>query len=89
MKLPEIGERVTVAIDFGFEKFHRGTVTAVAPDALYDAAAFSVHFEQPNLIDGENMHLWSFDPSSVEGVGWCRGWEGPAVEALKVAGALV
>lgn len=34
-------------------------------------------------------NIWCLDTErATEGLGWCRGWTGPAVEALKVAHAL-
>ena len=40
------------------------------------------------LPDGNRLTYYAFDPDFVEGVGWARGWEGPDVDALKVARAL-
>jgi hypothetical protein len=34
-------------------------------------------------------NIWCLDTErATEGLGWCRGWSGPAVEALKVVHAL-
>lgn len=34
-------------------------------------------------------NIWSLDVErATEGLGWCRGWKGPEVEALKVANAI-
>lgn len=45
----------------------------------------------PNTGDARVMfhNIWCLDiERATEGLGWCRGWDGPAVEALKVAHAL-
>lgn len=86
MTLPAEGERVTVVISHGFRRFHHGTV--LSPTELPDGRAFTVKFEEPNMVDGDEIHLWSFDPAFVEGIGWARGWDGPAVDALKAVEAL-
>lgn len=96
MNLPEIGELVTVRLNwsanFPLPKFMRGVV-----DGRLDGAdekrtegmiGFSVKLLVGEPTEQEQVNLWELDPDSVEGVGWARGWNGPAVEALRVVEAL-
>jgi len=76
--MPLEGERVTVAIKYGI---HRGW--ARSPVELLGSRAFTVVFQTPNLVDGGETHLWSFDPAFVEGVGWARGWDTEDARALE------
>ena len=86
MNLPEVGERVTVVAHGGW--FDRGQRVA--------HGVVDMTLQQKNTMPGFSVlcpggvkvNLWELDPAFVEGVGWCRGWDGPAVDALKVAEAL-
>ena len=78
-------------------RFLRGTVEAPVklPDGI---SGFRVALlpEWRDLVEELNgnekaahqHNLWSLDPDSAEGVGWCRGWEGETVDAFKAAVAL-
>lgn len=55
---------------------------------------FSVDFDEPDAYElggrAISHNIWSLDPErAVEGVGWCRGWDGPDVEAFKAHAMLV
>lgn len=89
MMMPGVGTKVTLVLDYGYARFHRGTVTGAHENITsLGTSAFTVMLVEPNSIHGGAHYLWSFDPRFVEGVGWARGWEGPAVDALRVAEAL-
>lgn len=57
-------------------------------------AGFSIELEEPDkytLAGQARTHIiWSIDVErATEGVGWCRGWDGPDVEAFKAHTMLV
>lgn len=93
MTLPEVGEKVTVVVRWLEWKWgaHRVAPGVVKGRLLRDADrgvpmyGFSVDVGDR---DGSQINLWELDPDYQEGIGWARGWEGPAVEALKAAEAL-
>lgn len=95
--MPEVGEKVTVRVrwlaSFPLPTFARGTVDGRLEQAFDPGdgqwkgmAGFSV--KMASDAPSERVNLWEVDPDFVEGVGWARGWDGPAVEALRVAEAL-
>jgi hypothetical protein len=90
--MPEIGERVTVVVrNLVMRKSY--IVTGVVSGRLagewergLSLEGFTVELDPGDPTTAVN--LWELDSEFVEGVGWARGWDGPAVEALKVAEAL-
>ena len=97
--MPEVGEKVTVALRWP-ARIVRATVSHVLlpngdtplggwsadPDGPIPPSQFGPDSDAA-VHDGK-INMWSIDPHADEGVGWCRGWDGPAVEALKAAEAL-
>ena len=93
------GERVTVVRPSLIDdpaRFLRGRVDERGlVDTGDGLAGFTVVLEDfdgdPRSGDARVMfhNIWCLDiERATEGLGWCRGWSGPAVEALKVAHAL-
>lgn len=88
--MPTVGELVTVFDAFGLRT---GKVTDVYENVVNGedgtpCCAFTVSFENESYAFA-GVHLWSFDPDFEEGVGWVYGWDGPAVDALRAARALM
>lgn len=83
--LPSVGERVTVA-DVTSHRVGRGRVLSVFENVINgeECRAFTIALE-----GGGKIHMWSFAPDFVEGVGWARGWDGVAVAALAAVQALL
>lgn len=89
------GERVTV-VRRDPVRFLRGRVDERGlVDTGDGLVGFTVELKDfdgdPNTGDARVLfhNIWCLDiERATEGLGWCRGWSGPAVEALKVAHAL-
>lgn len=81
--LPD-GTEVTIRALGGTE---RGLVITGA--AVYGPkCARGDHSDCENLWGAPQHAMLGFIDEETEGVSWCRGWEGPAVEALRVSVAL-
>lgn len=94
--MPKVGERVTVVLR-GWADQPVGWRARTTPghvnsrlskddDVGAPMSGFSVKPCRGRA--DEQINLWELDPDFAEGVGWCRGWDGPAVDALKSAYAL-
>jgi hypothetical protein len=87
------GEQVTV-VRHQPTRFLRGRVDERGlVDTGDGLVGFTVELEDFYPHTGDSAarfhNIWCLDSErATEGLGWCRGWSGPAVEALKVAHAL-
>ena len=71
-------------------RVERGEVVYVTDTPIGELFAFAVQMRPVDRpwFSADKIHLYSIDPGFIEGVGWARGWEGPAVDALKSVAAL-